>query len=107
MVAPIAANALTLVDELAEAEEVLSEALLQAQRAGRALPFAVISHSRAINGCRGGSVTGAVADAERAVAGYAHGWHWGLPGSHAYLSQALLERRRDRPGGRSAGAARG
>ncbi len=92
MVAPIAANALTLVDELAEAEEVLSEALLQAQRAGRALPFAVISHSRAINRYRGGSVTGAVADAERAVAGYAHGWHWGLPGSHAYLSQALLER---------------
>ena len=92
MVAPIAANSLTLVDRLDEAEEVLGEALEQAQRAGRALPFAVISHSRAINRYRAGSVTGAVADAERAVAGYAHGWHWGLPGSHAYLCQGLLER---------------
>ncbi|MGH2804684.1 MAG: helix-turn-helix transcriptional regulator, partial [Thermoleophilaceae bacterium] len=55
-------------------------------------PYAVLSHCRAINRYRAGRVTDAVADAESAVAGYVHGWHWGLPGSHAYLCQAYLER---------------
>ncbi|MGH3109976.1 MAG: ATP-binding protein [Gaiellaceae bacterium] len=92
MTAALAANGLTLIDELSEAEAVLSEAIAVARRAGRALPYAVISHCRAINRYRNGRIDDALADAESAVSGYRDGWLAGVPGSHAYLSQAYLER---------------
>ncbi|HEY4408939.1 MAG TPA: AAA family ATPase [Acidimicrobiia bacterium] len=82
---------LTWADDLEEAEESLNRAVTEAERQGRLMTVATACFRRATALYLCGSLSGAVADAQRAVDAAASGWAVYLPGAQGVLALALIE----------------
>jgi DNA-binding CsgD family transcriptional regulator len=87
-----AAAALTIAEDLQGAELALATAVEDARSRGSVLGFATACYFRAWTILCRGRVADAAADAHNALAAGRYGWRLGLPGAHAILANAFMER---------------
>jgi len=87
-----AASALVIAEDLQAAEAALSMAMDEAVARGSVLGLATARYFRGWAVLRRGRVDDAQADAESALKERRRGWGLGVPGAHAILAEAHLER---------------
>ena len=88
----LATSALTLAEDLQAAEHALSDAVEDARARGSVLGFATSCYHRGCAMLRRGRVDDAAAEAQNALAAQRFGWRLAVPGAHALLAEALIER---------------
>jgi len=87
-----AARALTFIDELDRAEQLVAEMAADSRKRGSVMGYATASTWRAAIALRRGLIASAEADARQAVElTTSHGLHFLAPYAHAFLGEALIE----------------
>jgi DNA-binding CsgD family transcriptional regulator len=84
--------ALVMVEDLRTAELALTAAVEEARTRGSVLGLANACYLRAWAALRRGRIDDAAADVQTALAAGRHGWRVSVPGAHAVLAHALIER---------------